>query len=304
MPEHGAPGRDRRVRQHLGPLRRDHGCLSERADRGRDRRRPLAERRLRRALRWRALPLARRRARRSGRRCDRQPDGPRDPRGGDDRRPERRQARPQREAARRKLRRGSLTRRPGGRSRAPTLVLADHVHRRGAADHVAARRLGRRRPGARRIRRGQRQPHRELAPAARALLPHRAVRRHRGVSTDDPHGHVRSRAPRHGVRDDRSIPTRTTTDRRAVHARGSRLRRRSRRARERNDRPTHRELLRSAPADEQRHRAARRHRLDPSRGLAAVRRGGRDSHRMESRTRVFRWRTPFAASTGGVHSAT
>ena len=48
--------------------------------------------------------------------------------------------------------------------------------------------VGRDRPGSRRIRRGQLEPDRELAPSARALLPHRAVRRRRRLSTHDPHG--------------------------------------------------------------------------------------------------------------------
>ena len=137
-----APGRRRRVRQHLRRVRRDDERLPVGSDRRRDGRRPVAERGVRRSLRRRRLPVARRRPRRSGRRRDRQPDRSRRPCGGDDRRPERRQARPQREAARRELRGRPLPRRPGGGPRAPALVLAHHVPRRGAADDVAARRVG------------------------------------------------------------------------------------------------------------------------------------------------------------------
>ena len=56
--------------------------------------------------------------------------------------------------------------------------------------------------GPRRVRGGELEPDRELAPSPAALLPHRAVRGRRRLSTDDPHGHVRPGPACHRLRDE------------------------------------------------------------------------------------------------------
>ena len=142
MSEH-APRRGDRVREHLRRLRRDDRRVPVGADRRRDRRRSGPQRRVRRPLRRSRLPVARRRPRRPGGRRDRQPHVPRRPRRGDDGRPRGGKARAQREAARAGLRERPLARRPRRGPRPAAVVLADHVHGRGAGDDVAARRRGR-----------------------------------------------------------------------------------------------------------------------------------------------------------------
>ena len=98
-------------------------------------------------------------------------------------------------------------------------------------------------------------------------------------------------------------PDRTTTDGRAVHARGAGLRRRRRRARERHRRASHCELLRLPPA---RSRAgssstATRARSTSPTGRSSTRRSS--SHGSASRTRTSRWRMRSRAPTGDARSA-
>ena len=113
---------------------------------------------------------------------------------------------------------------------------------------------------------------------------------------------VRPRSARHGVRDDR-LSRPHDDDRRAVHPRGSRLRRRGPRARERNRRAPHRELLRFAPRPTAGSSStATRARSLSGTGRSSTRRSS--SHRSASHTDRSRWRTPSGAPTGGVRSAT
>ena len=208
-----------------------------------------------------------------------------------------------REAARTGLRERPLARRPGRRAEPEALVLADHVHGRGAGDDAAPRRRGRDRHGARRLRGGELEPHRELAPSPRALLPHRSVRGRRRVSADDPHRHVRPGSPGHGVREDR-VPRSHDDIGRALLPGSAGLRRRSRRAGERNGRATHGELLRRPPQQAERNRAPRRHGLALPLELAGVRRHGRARAVRRLVRGRCRWRTPSAGPTGDGRSAT
>ena len=167
MSDRAASLRDRRLRQHLRPLRRDGQGLPERRDRRRDGHRPDAQRGVRRAVRRHRLPIPRGGARRSGGRRRRQPDLSRHPRRGDGGRARGRQARPQREADGEQLRGGTRPRRARRREGRAALVLADHVHGRRAGDRLEPDRLRRDRERPRRLRRGQLGPDRDLAPAAR-----------------------------------------------------------------------------------------------------------------------------------------
>ena len=173
------------------------------ADRRRDGRRPRAERSVRRPLRRRRLPVARRRPRRPGRRRDRQPHLPgvhaevtaAALEAGKHVHSEKPLARTTRAHARSST---SRTDRGLRLSCSPITFL-------GEAQETMWRLVddGRDRPRPRRVRGGELEPDRELASATRALLPHRAVRRRRRLSADDPHGDVRPGAPRHRLRDGR-----------------------------------------------------------------------------------------------------
>ena len=99
-------------------------------------------------------------------------------------------------------------------------------------------------------------------------------------------------------------PDRTTLTGEPFTPGGAGLRRRRRRARERNRRAPHRELLRLAPHEAERDRAPRRHGLDLPLRLAGVRRDGRARAVRRAVPTVSRWRTRSAAPTGGARSAT